>query len=65
MSRCKSCNNALSDHETPRYNKIIKEEEFLCHMCLYLCKHSAPEREYVGGRFPVDGATAMKSSSSD
>lgn len=65
MSRCRCCNNALTRHETPRFNKSINKEEDMCLSCIYLSKHSAPEREYVCGTYPVDGVTAMKSSSSD
>lgn len=65
MSRCRGCNNPLSKHEIPRFNKDTNQEEDLCFSCIYLSKHSAPEREYVCGSFPVDGVTAMKSSSSD
>lgn len=65
MSRCRACNNALTKHEIPRYNPDTKQEEDLCFACQYMSKHSAPDREYIGGRYPVDGVTSMKSSTSD
>jgi len=65
MSRCRCCNNALTKHEIPRYNPDTKQEEDLCFTCQFMSKHASLEREYIGGRYPVDGVTAMKSTSSD
>lgn len=65
MSRCVCCDNALTRHEIPQRNPETGKEDDFCFTCRYLSKFASPEREYVGGAYPVDGVTAMKSSSSD
>lgn len=65
MSRCRCCNSALTKHEIPRYNKTLHQEEDFCSHCQFMSKHASVEKEYVGGRYPSDGATPAKSSTSE
>lgn len=56
--RCRCCNNMLANSDNPAWNKNSQSEEDLCSVCRSLVYNSYTEREYVGGRWPVDGVTS-------
>lgn len=55
--RCRCCNEPLSSNDIPAWNKLANQEDDMCATCRFLVYNSYTEREYVGGRYPVDGAT--------
>ena len=55
--RCKCCDVPLINNDTPAWNKLAHKEEDLCSVCRYFVYNSYTEREYVCGRYPVDGVT--------
>lgn len=55
--RCKCCNSLLSNNDNFSWNKLAQSEEDLCGVCRNLVYNSYTEREYIGGRYPVDGVT--------
>lgn len=57
MSRCRCCDVPLINNDTPAWNKLAQAEEDFCSVCRFLVYNSYTEREYVGGRYPVDGVT--------
>lgn len=57
MSRCRCCDVLLTNNDTPAWNKLAQAEEDFCGACRYLVYNSYTEREYVCGRYPVDGVT--------
>ena len=57
MSRCRCCDTPMINNDTPAWNKLAQQEEDLCSVCRNLVYNSYVEREYVCGRYPVDGVT--------
>lgn len=57
MSRCKCCDVPMINNDNPSWNKLAHKEEDLCSVCRYLVYNSYTEREYVCGRYPVNGVT--------
>ena len=55
--RCKCCDVPLINNDSPAWNKLAQAEEDLCSVCRGSVYHSYTEREYTGGRYPVDGVT--------
>jgi hypothetical protein len=55
--RCKCCDVPLINNDSPAWNKLAQAEEDLCSVCRFLVYNSYTEREYVCGRYPVDGVT--------
>lgn len=57
MSRCRCCDVPLVNNDSPAWNKLANAEEEMCSGCRSLVYNSYTEREYVCGRYPVDGVT--------
>lgn len=55
--RCKCCDVPLINNDSPAWNKLAHKEEDLCSVCRSLVYNSYTEREYVGGRYPIEGMT--------
>ncbi|QNR53842.1 hypothetical protein phiK7A1_052 [Pseudomonas phage phiK7A1] len=56
MSRCRACNNILSEKNTrPVYNKFTKLEEDLCTTCIGLSRVTHSQHEYLFGLHPEEG----------
>lgn len=57
MSRCKACDTPLSNKHTPVYNKLSKQEEDLCTICIRYSRVTELPHEYLFGLHPSEGLT--------